>query len=147
MSDLRRFVQPAVAAAAVIGLGVSLYLTFVHFEAAQLYCSVSGAIDCERVLRSGYAVIAGTSLPTSAAGIVWFGVGTAIAVTLWSTPRLAIVERAQIAWSAAGLLTVVYLVFVEIVQIGAICIWCTVAHVLVVVIFILTVTVRQPPAA
>ena len=121
-------------AAGVVGLGVSIYLTFVHFSAAQLVCSVSGAIDCERVLGSGYGVIAGTAVPTSAAGIVWFAVAGVLAVLQN--------RRAQVAWSAIGLLTVVYLVFVEIVQLGAICIWCTVAHAMVVVIFVLTVTVR-----
>jgi uncharacterized membrane protein len=122
-------------AAGVIGLGVSIYLTFVHFSAAQLVCSVGGAIDCERVLGSGYGVIAGTAVPTSAAGIAWFTVAVALAVLRN--------RRAQVAWSVIGLLTVVYLVFVEIVQLGAICIWCTVAHAMVVVIFLLAVTVRD----
>ena len=121
-------------AASVVGLGVSIYLTFVHFSAAQLVCSASGTIDCERVLGSGYGVIAGSAVPTSAAGVVWFVVAGGLA--------LLHNRRAQVAWSAIGLLTVVYLVFVEIVQLGAICIWCTVAHAMVIVIFLLTVTVR-----
>lgn len=123
---------------AVIGLGVSIYLTFVHFSAAQLVCSASGAIDCERVLGSRYGVIAGTDVPTSAAGIVWFAVAGALAAIHN--------RRAQVAWSVAGLLTVLYLVFIEIVQLGAICIWCTVAHAMVVVIFLLTVTVQARDA-
>ncbi len=122
--------------ASVAGLGVAIYLTFVHYSAAALVCSASGTIDCERVLNSGYGVIAGTAVPTSAAGIVWFGVATVLAFT---GPR-----RTQQAWSVVGILTVVYLVFVEIVQLGAICIWCTAAHALVVVIFLLTVTVPEP---
>ena len=146
MSDLRRYAQPVVAAANLIGLGVSIYLTSVHFEAAQLYCNVSGAIDCERVLRSGFAVIAGTAVPTSAAGIVWFGFGAVLAGARISAPFTLAFERAQMAWSAVGLLTVVYLVFVEIVEIGAICAWCTVAHVMVVLVFILTVTIRPATA-
>jgi uncharacterized membrane protein len=123
-----------VAVAGLAGLGIAIYLTFVHFSAAALVCSARGTIDCERVLSSGYGVIASTAVPTSAAGIVWFGVATVLAIV----GR----RRALQAWSVAGLLTVIYLVFVEIVQLGAICIWCTAAHVLVVVVFLLTVTVR-----
>ncbi|HLZ95502.1 MAG TPA: vitamin K epoxide reductase family protein [Candidatus Dormibacteraeota bacterium] len=146
MSDLKRYVQPSVATAALVGLGVSVYLTFVHFQAAQLYCAVSGAIDCERVLRSGFAVIAGTTVPTSVAGIVWFAVGTVLTGARISAPSRPGLGRAQMAWSAVGLLTVLYLVFIEIVEIGAICAWCTVAHVMVVLIFILTVTIRPSTA-
>ena len=134
----KRYLRAAVLAASVVGLGVSIYLTFVHFSAAQLVCSASGTIDCERVLGSGYGVIAGTAVPTSAAGLAWFLIAGALA--------LLRNRRAQVAWSVAGLLTVVYLVFVEIVQLGAICIWCTVAHAMVVVIFLLTVTVRDGDA-
>ena len=121
--------------AGLAGLGVAVYLTFVHYSAAALVCSASGTVDCEKVLTSGYGVIAGTAIPTSAAGIVWFGVATVLAFT---GPR-----RALQVWSVIGLLTVVYLVFVEIVELGAICIWCTAAHALVVVIFLLTVTVPE----
>ena len=123
-------------AASLAGLAVAIYLTFVHFAAVQLVCSASGAVDCERVLSSAYANILGTPIPTSAAGIVWFTVAAILAVLRY--------RRALQAWSVIGLLTVLYLVFVEIVQLGAICIWCTVAHALVLVIFLLAVTVPEP---
>jgi uncharacterized membrane protein len=42
---------------------------------------------------------------------------------------------------------VLYLVFIEIVKLGAICLWCTVAHVLVLLIFLIAVTVRSDRAA
>ena len=141
-----RYLQAGVLVANLAGLGVAVYLTFVHFSAARLVCSAAGAVDCERVLGSGYAVIGGSGVPTSAAGIAWFGVGAVLAAAVWARPSVASLRRAQIAWSAAGLLTVIYLVFVEIVQLGAICLWCSAAHVLVVVIFLLTVTVRPTEA-
>jgi len=125
-----------VIAASVAGVAVAVYLTFVHFAAVQLVCNASGAINCERVLTSAYADIAGTAVPTSAAGIVWFAVAGVLAFLRR--------RRALQAWSVLGLLTVLYLVFVEIVQLGAICVWCTAAHALVLVIFLLTVTVPEP---
>lgn len=124
--------------ASLVGLGVSIYLTVVHFTSVPLVCTTSGAINCELVLSSPYAVIAGTSLPTSAAGIVWFAVSTLLAGVRTAGSASALVRRAQMAWSAIGLVTVVGLVFVEIVVLGAICVWCTAAHVLVLAIFLLS---------
>jgi uncharacterized membrane protein len=123
------------AAAGVAGLGVSVYLTVVHYSALPLVCTTTGAIDCERVLSSGYAVIAGTGVPTSVAGMAWFAVSTALAGVqlVRQSPGLA---RAHMAWAGLGLATVLYLVFVEIVQLGAICIWCTGAHILVLMTFL-----------
>lgn len=140
-----RYIPGVTLAASVAGLAVSVYLTFVHFSAAQLVCTVGGPVNCERVLGSGYAVIAGSTLPTSAAGIVWFAVSALLAAAMWiGAGRRGMVPAIQVAWSVVGLLTVVYLAFVEIVLLGAICLWCTAAHSLVVVIFLLTVTLRAP---
>lgn len=124
--------QLAGLVAGVAGLLVSIYLTVLHYAGVVPGCPVSGPINCDAVLASSYGVIAGTSIPTSAAGIVWF----AVSALLWVRP----VGRAALAWSALGLLTVLYLVFIEIVRIGAICLWCTAAHVLVVVIFLAALT-------
>lgn len=117
------------------GVAVSIYLTAQHYAGVVPACPVSGAINCEAVLSSSYAVIAGTSLPTSVLGVVWFGVNAA----LWFRPA----GWAHLAWAAVGLLTVLYLVFVEIVLLGAICLWCTAAHVLVVILVLIAVTVRR----
>ena len=114
------------------GVAVSIYLTVLHYQGVVPGCPVTGPINCEAVLSSRYAVIAGTSLPTSAAGIVWF----AISAALWTRP----VGRLQMAWSAAGLATVLFLVFIEIVGLGAICLWCTAAHVLVLALFLMSVS-------
>jgi len=119
-------------AAGVAGLGISIYLTAVHYAGVPLACPANGTIDCEAVLSSPYAVIAGTAVPTSVAGIVWF----TVSALLW----ICRFTRLQLAWSIAGLVTVLSLVFVEIVRLGAICIWCTAAHVLVVLIFLIALT-------
>lgn len=121
-------------AAGVAGLGISIYLTAVHYAGVTLACPANGTINCEAVLSSRYAVIAGTSVPTSAAGIAWF----AVSALLW-TRRAG---RVQLAWSAVGLLTVVFLVYIEIVLVGAVCIWCTAAHLLVVLIFLIALRER-----
>ena len=115
------------------GVAVSIYLTVLHYQGVVPGCPVTGPINCEAVLSSPYAVIAGTSVPTSAAGIVWF----AISVVSFALP----VGRVRIAWSGIGLAAVLYLVFIEIVRLGAVCLWCTAAHIMVVVLFLLALTI------
>lgn len=140
-------VLPALTAlASLAGLGVSVYLTIVHYSAIPLVCTTSGTVSCERVLSSGYAVIAGSALPTSAAGILWFAVSEALAIGQLTGRAARLMTRLQVTWSALGLLTVLFLVFVEITILGAICLWCTAAHALVLVTFLLAITMLQSAA-
>ena len=127
-----------VLAAAVAGVGVSIYLTIVHANSSALVCSTSGVVNCERVLSSAYGTILGTPIPTSVAGIVWFAVSGGLALAAW--------RNAQLAWGALGLLTVLFLIYVEIDVVGAICAWCTVAHVLVVITLVAVLTERYSGA-
>ena len=131
--------QFGVLLASLAGLGISAYLTVVHYSTIPLACPTDAVLSCEQVLSSRYAVIAGSGLPTSAAGIVWFAIsaGLAIGVSRYPRPQLG---RIQLAWSAIGLATVIYLLFVEIVRLGALCLWCTAAHVLVLVIFLIVLS-------
>lgn len=123
--------------ASLAGVGVSIYLTAEHYAGFALACPAGAVINCAQVLSSPYGVIAGTAVPTAAAGIVWFAVSAVLAIALLArVPWL----RAQVVWSSIGMVAVLYLVFVEIVPLGAICVWCTAAHVLVLAIFIVSLT-------
>ena len=120
--------QKLAVLASVAGLAISVYLTAVHYSTVPLACPTSAAVNCEQVLSSRYAVIGDSGLPTSAAGIVWFGVSAALALLRR--------RRALLAWSSIGLLTALFLVYVEIVLLGAVCIWCTAAHAMVLLTFL-----------
>jgi uncharacterized membrane protein len=62
--------QVLALAAGLAGVGVSVYLTVEHYAGFALACPAGAVINCEQVLSSPYAVVAGTSVPTSATGIV-----------------------------------------------------------------------------
>jgi uncharacterized membrane protein len=126
--------QALAAAASVAGLAVSIYLTVVHYSTIPLACPANAVVNCEQVLSSPYGVIGGSGIPTSAAGIVWFGVSAMVAAGLLAGRRF--LAPIQLAWSVLGLLTVLLLVYIEIVLLGAVCIWCSAAHVLVLLIFL-----------
>jgi uncharacterized membrane protein len=115
--------------ASVAGLAISVYLTVVHFSTIPLACPANAVVNCEQVLSSRFAVIGGSALPTSAAGIVWFAISAG----------LALLRRRQalLAWASIGLVTALFLVYVEIVQLGAICVWCTATHAMVLLIFLI----------
>jgi uncharacterized membrane protein len=130
--------QALALAAGLAGLAISIYLTVVHYSTVQLACPAGAVINCEQVLSSPYGVIGGSGIPTSAAGIAWFAVSVVLAAGLLG--GRAQLGRVQLAWAAVGLVTVLFLVFVEIVWLGAICIWCSAAHVLVLVTFLVALT-------
>jgi uncharacterized membrane protein len=122
----------AVLALSLAGVGISIYLTLLHYAGVTPACPATGSINCEAVLSSSYAVIGGTTIPTSAAGIAWFAVCGLIAG--WRAGPL------HLLWSAVGLVTMLYLVFVELILVRAICLWCTAAHVLVVALLLLSLS-------
>jgi uncharacterized membrane protein len=136
--------QALVLIASLAGVGVSIYLTAEHYAGFALACPTGAVINCEQVLSSSYAVVAGSTIPTSGAGILWFAVSAALSIAIMAgLPWL----RPQLVWSSIGIVTAVYLVFVEIVQLGAVCIWCTAAHVLVLAIFMVSLSISTRSSA
>ncbi len=115
-------------------MAVAAYLTVAHYSGAALVCTQTAGIDCDAVTTSSYALVPGTGIPISLAGMGWFVVTGAIALlalrgdAAWLRPTL-------LAWSIAGVLVVLYLVNAELAVIHAICEWCTVLHVLIVATF------------
>ena len=116
---------------ALMGLGVSAYLTAVHYSEGQipLACATTGFLNCEDVTRSAESMIAG--VPVALLGVIWFAVALILALTHLFPGLL-------LAWTAAALAFVFYLVYVEMFLIGALCLWCTVVHVAVAGLFLLT---------
>ena len=115
---------------AFVGVGIALYLTTVHYAQVPLLCSAQGLVNCERVTSSSYSVIPGTTLPITLPGLAWFILSALLAVLgIRSDQRW--IRQTQLAWSILGMLTVLYLVYVEIVILHTLCLWCTGVHLLV----------------
>ena len=130
----------------LMGIGIAIYLTAVHYENVPLICSSSGLVDCARVLSSSYSVVPGTTIPISVPGLAWCIVSAGLAIAglrLQPIPRW--LRLAQFALSLSGLLVVLYLVYVEIVRLHTICAWCTGLHVIILVIFLITLVQLQGP--
>lgn len=150
MEQIRRAKsQLFILACSLAGAGIAIYLTSVHYELAPLACSESGFVNCAHVLSSPYSVVPGTSIPISVPGLAWNLVMVALAIMglRLQTEQTDWLRRVQFAWSLAGLLTVLYLVYVEIVLLHTLCAWCTAMHVLILLMFLVTLARLTPSQA
>jgi uncharacterized membrane protein len=130
----------------VVGIGIACYLTLVHYTNVPLACSSQGLVDCARVLSSPYSVIPGTALPITIPGLGWSLVMLALAVAgLRSTFYQRRVRLAELVWAGVGILTVLYLVYVELVRLHTICIWCTALHVTILIMLLTAIVQYQQP--
>jgi len=131
----------ALVAMALLGLGISVYLTTVHYAKAGLVCPTGGVFNCAAVTSSAYSVIPGTQIPITIPGMLWFAVSGALAVVALVALQRgeAEPERLRLAhaiWGGLGLVFVLYLVYAEIVKLHQICEWCTAVHVLTLLTFL-----------
>jgi uncharacterized membrane protein len=126
------------AGLAVVGLAISAYLTYVHYANLQPFCT--GISDCERVQTSDWSLIAG--VPVALAGLIGY-VGILVALRVrGEAGRLA---TALIAFSGFGYS--VYLTWVELARIDAICQWCIISAAIMTGLAILAAVrvLRDPP--
>ena len=146
MIDIRRtWGQLTLLVLALIGISISIYLTSVHYDNAPLVCSASGIVDCARVLSSPYSVVPGTTIPISVPGLLWCIVMGGLAFTAWRIlPERRSLLIAELVWAISGIVTVLYLVFVELVRLHTICAWCTGLHAIILVMLLITVVQVQP---
>lgn len=104
----------ASVALVVVGLATSGYLTYVHYAGTRVACPTSG---CERVQQSFYATPHG--VPLSLLGVVLFLTIGTLALLPGRQPRVL-----EAGLALAGAIIAVYLISVQLVSLGAICLWC-----------------------
>lgn len=118
----------------IAAAAVASYLTVTHYsDPAALACPDTGIVNCTLVTTSSWSVFLG--IPVALLGLIWSLVMVGLTLPrTWRTASVA-VDRARLAVSGLGALAVLYLVYVELFRIGAICLWCTAVHALAVCLF------------
>lgn len=113
---------------ALIGLGLSIYLTIGHFEGPRfLVCTDSGAINCAKVTTSAQSYALG--VPVAILGLGFYTVMTALCSPwAWRAADRRI-HLVRLAMSVLGIGFVLYLVGAELLVIKAICLYCTGVHI------------------
>jgi uncharacterized membrane protein len=127
-------------------LAIASYLTYTHYtDPSALACPDTGIVNCALVTTSSWSVVFG--VPLAVLGLVWAAVMTGLTVPGAWRARSHWVDRVRLAVSGAGAAMVLYLVYVELFRIGAICLWCTAMHVTAVCLFGVILAGRAAPSA
>ena len=123
-----------VAALALAGVFLAVYLLLYKLGMiGELTCSVG---SCEKVNTSKWATFLG--LPVAAWGVGWYIAMFVLAVVAtgdryWDSPQVSLL---MLGVAGVGLLFSTYLTYLELYVIHAICQWCVVSAVIVLVIFV-----------
>jgi len=123
------------------GLGASIYLTIAHYDTSiRLACTDNGLVNCQAVTTSSESVVFGI-FPVAVLGLAFFVFMVAV-----NSPWGWRLSRSQpvVRWSRLGSVIVgmgfvIYLIYAELIQINAICLWCTSVHAATFLIFVLVV--------
>jgi uncharacterized membrane protein len=132
-----RWAPPLALILTLAGIGVAIYLTIAHYDTGvSLACPSKGAINCEKVTSSAESEVFG--VPVAVLGLAYFvGMLPLQLPAAWRSrdPRI---RWGRLAYTAAGIVFVFYLVYAEAIIIKAVCLWCTSVHVLTLFLFVLT---------
>lgn len=124
----------AIAALILLGIGVAGYLTYVHYADIDPVCA-GGSGGCHIVQASDYAELFG--VPVATIGLAGY---LGLAATLFIPGELGRALGMALALIGAGFS--IYLTYLELFVIDAICQWCVASAVIMVLLAILT-TVRM----
>jgi uncharacterized membrane protein len=134
----------AVMALAAVGLADSVYLFWIHVTANPIVCPVGG---CDVVNASPYAKVWG--FPVAGIGMVGYLTLLGMAAVAWRAEKEADRRRwlaLVCAASGLGVLYAVYLTYLELFVIHAICFWCVASACAVTLICLLSALALRRPA-
>ena len=117
----------ASAVLSILGIGVAGYLTILHYREDLLVCGITSG--CKTVQTSSYSELVG--IPVAILGVLMYVSMLALVVVRLKRP--VVYDRATMAAFAialTGVVYAVYLTYVELFVIDAICQWCVVSAIL-----------------
>jgi uncharacterized membrane protein len=125
---------------AVIGLAISAYESYAHFNGSHLAgcpTSATGTFNCTAVITSPQSMVFGV-IPVAILGLVFYVAAVPLfSPWAWRLSRPA-VHRARLGSVVVGMGFVAYLIYAEL-QIGSICEYCTGVHIVTFLLFCITV--------
>jgi uncharacterized membrane protein len=131
------WLDSAIPWAAFIGLFVAAYLTYVETQSVQAFCGPIG--DCNSVQSSSYARVWGI-LPVGVLGAFGY---IAILAAWWSGRQRwnwisTYAPIALFGMALFGTIFSIYLTYLEIYVIKAVCIWCISSAIIITVLLLLS---------
>jgi uncharacterized membrane protein len=140
---------------AILGLAISAYETYAHFNGSHLAgcaAKAGGTFDCTAVITSPQSMVFGV-IPVAILGVVFY-VFALVIFSPWAwrledlgvrlTGRTWHIRRRDVSLVRLGSMIVgmgfaVYLIYAEIVQIGQACEYCSAVHLVTFLLFCITV--------
>ena len=114
---------------ALAGIGISIYLTWVHYSDVNPVCT-SGT-SCIKVQNSDYADVQG--IPVALLGIIGYSL---ILISLIIKHKYSIMVTIFLTTIGVGFS--LYLTYLELFVINAICEWCVISAIIMIILFILS---------
>ncbi len=122
-------------AAALIGLGDVLYLSYYQYLNIIPSCAVGG---CEVVLSSVYSKFLG--VPLSYLGLVYYVYMLCLAVLLAVEPESRALRLATLLYTGVGfVLSAIFIFYIQLTLIGALCLYCAISATVAAALFGLAV--------
>ena len=136
LDDLPSWLPRALFVLSLVGICVASYLFYAHLtDPAVLACPENGTINCAKVTTSAQSKFLG--LPVSLLGLAFFVSYSVVNFPAFFTSRKVAILRLAMAISSIGF--VLWLVYAELLIINAICLWCSVVHLVTLISFVLVV--------
>ncbi|MDO8581624.1 MAG: vitamin K epoxide reductase family protein [bacterium] len=134
----------AIGICSFLGIAVSLYLTWVHYSTGPTFCKIGGAINCDLVNRGPYGEILG--FPVSGIGFLGYVFIAALALLLLSKNKNArIILTLLRTATTLGFLFSLWLLYLELFVILAVCPFCMISLLLITIITTLAWTACPVP--
>jgi len=121
----------------VLGLADATYLTIAHYvSTVTLACPETKFVNCAKVTSSSYSMIHG--VPVAVFGLIFFAVMIVLQLPVaWKSTNQRL-RSFRVMFAIVGIMSVFYLVYVELFKLNAICLYCTGAHILTFCVFAIT---------
>jgi uncharacterized membrane protein len=134
VSPAPRWVLAVTFPLALIGLGISIYLTIVHFEPHALVCQNGTIFNCGEVTTSKWSRFLG--IPVVFLGLFQYLVMAGLCTPWAWRSKNRLVHLARLAFAVVGMCFVLWLLSAEILLIHAFCEWCSGVHLVTFLLFI-----------
>lgn len=136
---MTRKIDYAVGLIALLGVGVASYLVYIHYAGIEPFCVSSGG--CEKVQSSKYADFLG--VPVALLGLIGY---VSIIASLFLPGETG--RGITAAMTLTGFGFSVYLTYLELFRIEAICQWCVVSAILMTILMVLSMIrfLSAPPS-
>ncbi|PIT92339.1 MAG: hypothetical protein COU08_02925 [Candidatus Harrisonbacteria bacterium CG10_big_fil_rev_8_21_14_0_10_42_17] len=136
-TNLHTSIRIFISILAVIGLGIMVYLTYLHFSHTESFCNLSETVSCDTVTTSIYSEFFG--IPLSILGIGYF----IFALLFLAFHRRKTTFQALFLITLFAFIPSLYLSFLELFVIKALCILCESSKIVMLLILVTTYTVSR----